>query len=59
MLNTPRARQKLSISRIETSLRNLAFSHSPGPKNEALTPTIEVSGPENKNMFNHTLGLCN
>ena len=33
------------------------FFIGPDPKNEALDPEIEVSGPKNKNISNQKLGL--
>ena len=39
-------------------VRSILFI-DPDPKNDALDPTIEVSGPKNKNISNQKLGLKN
>ena len=51
------ASQKLSIEQKKSYRQNLSFFIGPDPKNEALDPKIEVSGPKNKNISNQKLGL--
>ena len=51
------ASQKLSIEQKKSYRQNLSLFIDPDPKNEALDPQIEVSGPKNKNISNQKLGL--